>query len=152
MSKNREVNCTVVNNSGYDLTFIDYAGSQGGVINDAHGSYTTLPVTTISNGQTVTAFAIEKAGGMYGSTGWVSYNLNNNQGTIYFMFNNPYSYEGDGNSGNCWFYAVIQGSGAGGQVGIGSPLSVYAVSNYTINATDPNNQDTMNVTVTLNSN
>jgi hypothetical protein len=154
MSKNREVYCTVINKSGYDLTFIDCSSS--GAFSNDHGDFKDYPVSTIKNNTTAQpAFCIEKSDGVDGSTGWVSYNLNNGQGSIIFMFNNPYSYDGDGSSGNCWFYAVIQGSDPSSPYGAGSvgvPLNVYTtISGYTINPTDPDNQDNMDVTVTVNS-
>jgi hypothetical protein len=146
MSKNRIVNCTVNNQSGYSLTY-NTDSSQKGASGDSHGSFSTKPVETLPTGASNTAFVIQQSGITYGSTGWVSYNLNNNQGQIIFMFNNPYNYEGKGNSGNCWFYAVIQGSS---EQAVGRVLSVYAtVSGFTFNADDPTNSDTMNITVNV---
>ncbi|MGL4598911.1 MAG: hypothetical protein ACRCYO_15445 [Bacteroidia bacterium] len=154
MSKNRIVNCTVINNTGYDLSLIDYGGSEGGVFDGVHGSYTQYPTNTLPAGQTKKAFSIEKASGFYGSTGWVSYSLKNSQGQIVLMFNNPYDYEGEYRNGNCWFYAAIQGLSSGSMeppFPVGQAINVYAlVSGFTINVKDPQNQDTMNITVTIN--
>lgn len=154
MSKNRIVNCTVVNNTSYDLTLIDYKGSEGGVFNDAQGTYTAGPQNTLPNKQTTKAFSIQRSSSvsLYGSTGWVSYDLKNSQGQLVLTFNNPYSYNGVADSGNCWFYALIQGSDGGA---VGTVTNVYAtVSGITIDVTNPDsdsdNQDTMNITVTLN--
>ncbi|MGL4598909.1 MAG: hypothetical protein ACRCYO_15435 [Bacteroidia bacterium] len=148
MSKNRIVTCTVINNSGYDLTYNTdvYQKGQSG---SSHGSFTTNPVKTLGNNQSTLAFAVKRANSVsaYGSTGWVSYNLGNNQGIIYFMFNNPNSYDGSGNNSNCWFYPVIQGLNS---QSVDIPLSVYAtMSGFTFNATNPTDSDTMNITVTI---
>ena len=156
---NREVSCTVVNNTGYALTYLAdcYENGEPG---SSHGVWVNKvpPVSKIDSGGTPTlAFAVKKDDGFDGSTGWVTYNLNNGQGQIVFMFNNPYSYDGAGSNGNCWFYAVIQGCTAGAtdaSVGlpVGENLNVYAtVSGFDFNVTDPYNEDTMTVTVTINS-
>jgi hypothetical protein len=155
MSKNRIVQCTVINNTTYTLTYLGDAYEQG-ASGDSHGVWIDSPVSSIpSGGISTVAFSVERDGSFStaGSTGWVAYALNNSQGQIVFMFNNPNTYEGIGSASNCWFYTVIQGApdtGLGVGLPVGSPLNVYvSISGFTIDVTDPTNQDTMDVTVTL---
>jgi hypothetical protein len=149
MSKNRSVTCTVVNNSGFDLTYNTDAQTAGNR-NESNGTYSTSPVTTLLNGQTTTAFAIQKTGGsMVGCTGWVSYFYGGPQGgQVIFMFNNPYNSSGSGYNSNCWFYVVFQGNDG---AAIGKPLSLAATNNFDLNFLNPVEDDDMSITVNLNS-
>ncbi len=149
-SKNRIVTCTVVNTTGYDLTYITDS-SQHGESGSNNGQFSTKPVQTLSAYSTTEAFSVQRSSdvSLVGSTGWVSYNLNNSQGQVYLMYNNPYSYDGDGYSGNCWFYASIQGISS---QTLGVAPTIYAeVSGFDFNVTNPTNSDTMNITVTISS-
>jgi hypothetical protein len=148
----RTVICGVINNTPYDLKRYAYSpgDSQGLESNGDQGSYSNYPVETIPATSTVNVvFKIEKHNSS-GCTGWVCYSLGNGQGNLFLMFNNPHDQKGPSENGNCWFYATIRGAGKSSEVG--SPLSVYAtVSGFDFNLNNPTKQDTMNVTVTVNS-
>jgi hypothetical protein len=148
-SKNRVVTCTVINNTSYDLTYLTDS-SQKGESGSNNGQFSYGPAQTLNAGESNEAFSVQRSSNvsLVGSTGWVSYNLNNSQGQIYLMYNNPYSYDGNGDSGNCWFYASIQS--LDGEV-LGVSPTVYAeVSGFDFNVSNPTNEDTMTITVTLN--
>jgi hypothetical protein len=159
-SVTRKVICKVNNKSGNDLTLLGYAPGQdssGGAFSNEHGTFLNTdtsqakgPASTLHDGLETLAFEIEKtSGGTEGTTGWVRYDLKNNQGQLVLMFNNPYDRAGKSSNSNCWFYAVIQGID---NEQLSMPQRVYAsVSGFDFNLTDPAAEDEINVTVLVTS-
>lgn len=103
MSTYREVKCYVYNHTGQALNYASDDISHGEF---DHGG--TAPVNSINSGtKEQTVFYIHKTtGSSHGCTGNVTYTLPDGSSLV-FMFNNPKSWDGSGETGNCWFYAAI---------------------------------------------
>lgn len=98
----REVKCFVTNETGKSLNFSGLDISHG----ELHGTaLNSIP----ADAHNLEVFYMHKTtGSLYGVTGNVSYLLPNNA-RLTFMFNNPYTWQGSGETGNCWFYTVVNG-------------------------------------------
>jgi len=135
----RDIICTINNQTSGS---INWDGVQTSNTLE-HGKTHYGPVT-INSGKSDEAFKIQKTtASAYGVTGYIRYNLPDDN-YLYLMFNNPYTHSGSGNTGNQWFYAVIQPKEAGGY------SNYYAtVSGAGINPVSPEGDDTLTVTVNV---
>lgn len=101
MSKTHYVNPTIVNNTGGDIIYTPSSNSYS----LAHGQFFSGP-SSVTNGQSLQTFSAGSMQDLYGVNGWVEYSLPDGS-NLYLMFNNPYTHEGTGSTGNQWLYACI---------------------------------------------
>lgn len=101
MSKTHYVNCTINNTTTSDIVYTAGSGSY----DLSHGQFFSGP-SSVDGGQVIQTFSAGSKQDLNGINGWVMYSLDDGS-SLYLMFNNPYTHQGTGYTGNQWLYACL---------------------------------------------